>query len=186
MRVFFAMHSGKYKIILGREFLISFGRNFSKSKNSSRFGTKSVNSEREIGLNSFWREVFLEFLPGSICFELQHSRTSRANNCYWKQRQQKHTSLLRSMLLTCGYPDLMMSFNHQARKIMEHTTCLSGLQFIRPSSSFRRHNVYCLELDSFPLDSSPVIILPYVYSKFLFSSIVVVIFTLYFYYLYYS
>lgn len=79
------------------------------------------------------------------------------------------------MLLTCGYPDLMMSFNHQARKIMEHTTCLSGLQFIRLPSSFRRHNVYCLELDSFPLDSSPVIILPYVYSKFLFSSIVVVV-----------
>ena len=65
---------------------------------------------------------------------------------------------------------------------MEHTTCLSGLQFIRLPSSFRRHNVYCLELDSFPLDSSPVIILPYAYSIFLFSSIVVVvvIFRLYF------
>ena len=55
---FFAMHSGKYKIILGWEFLISFWRNFSKSKNSSRFGTKSVNSEREIGHNSFGEKYF--------------------------------------------------------------------------------------------------------------------------------
>ena len=71
-------------------------------------------------LTVFLQEVLKDFPSGSV--RPPFAKTTAPKKHFWQRRKDRHVSFLWKVSVTCGYPDLMMSFYHQTVKILRITT----------------------------------------------------------------